>query len=337
MSADAFVFKKRARGARDVRVHGSAGATGDDESRSVVVTKRARGDDTAERGADAPRVFDRFGATGVHVAARASGTAENDNRNQEDATRQTDWDLEAEFAQELGRTASAANGDGLYRGMKGYAKYTEERDDGTSAKFKAKGPVRAPSNVRTVTVFDYQPDICKDYKETGYCGFGDTCKFLHDRSDYLAGWQLNEDSAPADARAGTFGLEDEDEDEDVPFACLICREPFSDPVVTLCGHYFCASCAIRRFAKTPKCFACGEKTKGLFNSATKILDRMNRRNQTRAEERRERRRLHGLDEGDEGGAGAAGGAEEGAGVGHVQLLDGVVVEENEERMLRGAE
>jgi hypothetical protein len=37
---------------------------------------------------------------------------------------------------------------------------------------------------------DYQPDICKDYKETGYCGFGDSCKFMHDRGDYKSGWQL---------------------------------------------------------------------------------------------------------------------------------------------------
>ena len=41
--------------------------------------------------------------------------------------------------------------------------------------------------------WDYQPDICKDYKETGYCGFGDSCKFMHDRSDYKHGWQLERD------------------------------------------------------------------------------------------------------------------------------------------------
>jgi Zinc finger C-x8-C-x5-C-x3-H type (and similar) len=36
----------------------------------------------------------------------------------------------------------------------------------------------------------WQPDICKDYKETGFCGYGDSCKFLHDRGDYKSGWQL---------------------------------------------------------------------------------------------------------------------------------------------------
>jgi hypothetical protein len=25
---------------------------------------------------------------------------------------------------------------------------------------------------------------CKDYKETGRCGYGDSCKFMHDRGDY---------------------------------------------------------------------------------------------------------------------------------------------------------
>lgn len=40
------------------------------------------------------------------------------------------------------------------------------------------------------TRFDYQPDICKDYKETGFCSYGDSCKFMHDRGDYKSGWEL---------------------------------------------------------------------------------------------------------------------------------------------------
>jgi len=34
------------------------------------------------------------------------------------------------------------------------------------------GPVRAPAHLRATVRWDYQPDICKDYKETGFCGFG---------------------------------------------------------------------------------------------------------------------------------------------------------------------
>lgn len=45
--------------------------------------------------------------------------------------------------------------------------------------------------MRMTVRFDYQPDICKDYKETGFCGYGDACKFVHDRGDYKSGWELD--------------------------------------------------------------------------------------------------------------------------------------------------
>ena len=45
-------------------------------------------------------------------------------------------------------------------------------------------------NIRTTCRFDYQHCICKDYKLTGFCGFGDNCIFVHDRSDYYTGWEI---------------------------------------------------------------------------------------------------------------------------------------------------
>lgn len=41
-----------------------------------------------------------------------------------------------------------------------------------------KGPIRAPEHLRATVRWDYQPDICKDYKETGFCGFGGGCGFV---------------------------------------------------------------------------------------------------------------------------------------------------------------
>jgi hypothetical protein len=35
----------------------------------------------------------------------------------------------------------------------------------------SKGPVRASMSIRNTVRWDYAPDICKDYKETGFCGF----------------------------------------------------------------------------------------------------------------------------------------------------------------------
>lgn len=140
--------------------------------------------------------------------------------------------------------------------------------------------------------FDYQPDICKDYKETGFCGYGDQCKFLHDRGDYKSGWQLEkewdvlqakkkkklEDSMKGFGDEGEVaaGADDDEEnyeidlDDELPFACLICRDDFKNPVVTLCGHYFCSKCATDNHSKSSKCIACQKQTSGVFNVAHKL-------------------------------------------------------------------
>ncbi|KAI8350317.1 hypothetical protein EDC96DRAFT_485841 [Choanephora cucurbitarum] len=145
------------------------------------------------------------------------------------------------------------------------------------------GPQRAPANLRITQRFDYQPDICKDYKETGFCGYGDTCIFLHDRGDYKTGWQLEKEWEDAQKNKSRFGesdpnqyaISDEDSsDEELPFACLICREEFTNPVVTRCEHYFCEACAIKNYKKSPKCFACGAPTQGVFNTAKKLLEKL---------------------------------------------------------------
>ncbi|KAF7315890.1 Pre-mRNA-splicing factor CWC24 [Mycena indigotica] len=171
----------------------------------------------------------------------------------------------------------AAPDDGLYRGQKAYHAHLQKSSEVPKA--RRVGPQRSTgSTIRTVTIIDYQPDVCKDYKETGYCGFGDTCKFLHDRGTYLAGWQLDKLADEAKRAPGDAAESDSDsDDEDVPFACLICRKHYTDPVVTRCGHYFCAACAIKRFAKTPKCVACGAPTGGIFNRADKIIEKVNKK------------------------------------------------------------
>ncbi|KAH7912422.1 hypothetical protein BJ138DRAFT_1004522 [Hygrophoropsis aurantiaca] len=164
--------------------------------------------------------------------------------------------------------------DGQYRGQKAYRTHLKKSEDVPKA--MRVGPQRSTNTIRTVTIVDYQPDVCKDYKETGYCGFGDTCKFLHDRGTYLAGWQLDKLAENPRKQVEDVSGSDSD-DEDIPFACLICRKPYTDPVVTRCGHYYCSACAIKRFAKTPKCLACGAPTGGIFNRADKVIDKLNKK------------------------------------------------------------
>lgn len=91
----------------------------------------------------------------------------------------------------------------------------------------------------------------------------------------LAGWQL--DKLAENPKQQVGDVSDSDSDEDVPFACMICRKHYTDPIVTRCGHYFCSACAIKRFVKTPKCAACGTPTGGIFNRADKIIEKVNKK------------------------------------------------------------
>jgi RING finger protein 113A len=75
--------------------------------------------------------------------------------------------------------------------------------------------------------------------------------------------------------------------ENIPFACIICKESYKNPIVTRCGHYFCESCALKRYRKDPSCAACRAGTGGVFNVA-KGLKKLLERKRKRAAERREK-------------------------------------------------
>lgn len=166
----------------------------------------------------------------------------------------------------------------------------KEDQQSKSKKKKPFGPMRAPTNIRVTVRLDYQPDVCKDYKETGYCGFGDSCKFLHDRSDYKAGWQLEKDYAEQEKirkekllRGENPNLpdvekEDVDHDEDgLPFACFICRKDFNNPIMTLCGHYFCEKCALKRMNTNTTCAICKQPLRETFNPAPKLIEKIRKK------------------------------------------------------------
>ncbi|KAJ1998042.1 RNA-splicing factor [Coemansia thaxteri] len=215
-----------------------------------------------------------------------------------DATRTAEYDAPAlttsrdshrpqDYNADAAQPVDAKPGESLYKGKKGYGSRLP-----TSDVAKKVGPFKAPTNVRSTSVFDYQPNLCKDYKETGYCGYGDSCIFLHDRSNTKTGWQLEKEFEeaqhgvkrgnrrlwPVDSDSEEDGdkcRKKKDSSEELPFACLICRNPFTKPVVTKCKHYFCEACALAQYRKTPKCFACGAATAGTFKQAKDILAAIN--------------------------------------------------------------
>ncbi|XP_009093461.3 E3 ubiquitin-protein ligase RNF113A-like [Serinus canaria] len=187
-----------------------------------------------------------------------------------------DKDAQAIFerSQKIQEELRGKEDDKIYRGINNYVKYVKPKGTSmgnASSGMARKGPIRAPEHLRATVRWDYQPDICKDYKETGFCGFGDSCKFLHDRSDYKHGWQMERELGTSD---NNENYEVSSGEEDVPFKCFICRGSFQNPVITRCGHYFCESCALQHYRKSQRCYVCGKQTSGVFNPARELMAKL---------------------------------------------------------------
>jgi len=273
-------LKKRARDA-------SLAGEGD----SVVISKKAKTGSVGlvDEAAMADSGVSVLEGTGYGFSYESSGSkraglpdqgATMSNKELEDAQ-------DKRQASAVQKDVTSADGKQLYVGQSGYTQHVKQS--------KFSGPVRQTAHIRPDVRMDFARDICKDFKETGYCGWGDTCIFLHDRGDYKAGWQIDreweiEQKQKREARAATFSKTpgqtklDPDVTEDglkvsmkgstdLPFACYICRKPFVDPVITKCGHYFCQKCALERYATDKTCAVCKEPTGGSFNSGVKILRR----------------------------------------------------------------
>jgi RING finger protein 113A len=133
---------------------------------------------------------------------------------------------------------------------------------------------------------------------------GDSCKFAHMREDYQHGWELDRDweiktkgkkvvgqtVSSRENRDKAAGDDDDENDdkllESIPFACIICKNSYKNPIITKCGHYFCESCALQRYRKNPSCAACGAGTGGVFNMSKK-LNHLLEKKRDRARKRRE--------------------------------------------------
>jgi len=302
MSDAPIVFKKRAR-------------TGNIARKAPLPTQKGNGsDDDSDdsiQGEDGVRIKKRrrIGLEANLVESRERKQLEKSSSfagdisaaisNLDDATKQSNWyeidPSKVATSRQSDLNVQAERGtDTSYKGTANYDNFIQKKSESLG---KPVGPVKASTTIRTITVTDFAPDVCKDYKQTGFCGFGDSCKFLHAREDCKQGWQLDKEwenvtkgkklagtvvgNANRDAQAG---VEDEEESmlDDIPFACIICREPYKNPVVTKCKHYFCEACALQRYRTKGKkgCAACGADTGGTFNVAKalkRLLDRKRER------------------------------------------------------------
>ena len=252
----------------------------DDEGQRQVKRRRKNAGVVTVSSTDNPKARQ----TGTENTSSAPVVART---NKDDATKQSNWYDEQSKTSKTDPSSTSKprdtdSLDGTYKGTAAYQSFIHTNPDRAP---KQVGPLKSSTNVRTITVTDFAPDVCKDYKQTGFCGFGDNCKYLHAREDYKQGWQLDRDweistkgktpggKTVASANRNLQQAEDEDDEkllESIPFACIICKEAYKNPIVTRCGHYFCEACALKRYRKDPSCAACGSGTGGVFNVAKKL-------------------------------------------------------------------
>ncbi|KAI3877651.1 hypothetical protein MKW92_017709 [Papaver armeniacum] len=247
----------------------------EDDSKGSSMTQKPESDQKSDKTNQEPVESRRFyfeSSKEIQVQhdSRATATLETETDFSKDARAIHERVLKR--AEDELKKKKPSDGKQFYKGIHGYRR-------GHTA--GAHGPLRASAHIRTTMRFDYQPDVCKDYKETGYCGFGDSCKFVHDRGDYKSGWQMEKEWEEAEKiRKRNLALKTDDEDDReranvsdddaLPSVCSICRQSFVDPVVTKCKHYFCEHCARKHHSKNKKCFVCDIPTLGLFNTAQEI-------------------------------------------------------------------
>ncbi|CAF5061685.1 unnamed protein product, partial [Rotaria sp. Silwood1] len=84
-------------------------------------------------------------------------------------------------------------GDKIFRPINNYQELYGKKDtvkeSASSGLVCNKGRIRAPAHLHASVRDNNQPKIRTFYKSKGYCGFDDSCKFLHDSSDNKYEWQ----------------------------------------------------------------------------------------------------------------------------------------------------
>jgi hypothetical protein len=150
------MFKKRARPAEGLR-SGATSAEGDGAEEAVVVPAAAVrlsgivSSNSKAKSSDSVVMSFESSRTAVSAVTSLVDLAAENEEIEEDRARE---------AREALARAEAANDPSIYRGKGAYHEYVQKREK-IDKKACALGPIRAPTSIKTSSVFDYKPDVCK--------------------------------------------------------------------------------------------------------------------------------------------------------------------------------
>ena len=181
------------------------------------------------------------------------------------------------------------------------AQRMKEQNEKAAKYFVSIGPARISTTVKHTNTIDYNPSRCKDFFEAGYCVFGNSCIFIHDRCDYKFGWQLDQEfeakqkkkqerrqkrleAIIAQKDLAGLGLDSTDSEDEttllgpavyagIDLVCPVCKQDYKNPTSLGCKHILCDICARNEYSKTGKCPKCSKRMDGVFNSGFKTLQR----------------------------------------------------------------
>ena len=111
---------------------------------------------------------------------------------------------------------------------------------------------------------DQQNVICENFSKTGYCAFGDACKYLHTRDKFSSSYEADRELEAKAYLELTDKVKKAGELAQ-PEVCPICSKMYVRPVITMCHHKFCQKCAQERYNTDETCAVCGKNTMGVFN------------------------------------------------------------------------
>lgn len=150
------MFKKRARPAEGLRT-AQTSAEGDAADESVALPAAAVklnglvSSSAKPKGGDSVVMSFESSRTAVSAVASLVDLAAVNEEVEQDRARE---------AREAQARTEAASDPSIYRGKGAYHEYVQKREK-IDKKSCALGPLRAPTSIKTSSVFDYKPDVCK--------------------------------------------------------------------------------------------------------------------------------------------------------------------------------